>query len=75
MKIDNEFELLAIRHGLSLNKNEHGYLDPKMKLAHIFYYSRQHKIDMLEHDLRNEKCASAMLSEAIKIYESKEVKV
>lgn len=71
--MSNKFDILAKLHGLSLNKNEHGYLDPKTKLAHIFYYARQYEIDMLEHDLRNEKCASIMLSEALNIYKSKEV--
>jgi len=59
----NEFEKLAKHHGLSINKNEHGYLDPKMKLAQIFYDARQTEIDFLKHDLANEKCANVLFEQ------------
>ncbi len=65
MKIDNEFELLATRHGLSLNKNEHGYLDPKTKLASIFHNEQQAIIDKLEHDLASANCAARMFKHVL----------
>lgn len=46
-----KFEILAKLHGLSLNRNESNYLDPKTELACIFYDSRQDEINTLRHDL------------------------
>ena len=75
MKIDNEFEIIAKLHGLSVNKNDHNYLDPKTELAWIFWFAQQVKINNLEHDLKNEKYASRILSDIVKMYEAKEVVV
>mgnify|MGYP003416849630 CR=1 len=75
MKIDNEFEIIAKLHGLSVNKNDHNYLDPKTELAWIFWFAQQVKINKLEHDLKNEQCASRILSDIVKMYEAKEVVV
>ena len=63
MKI--EFEILAKLHGLSVNKNEHGYLDPKTKLACIFHNEQQAIIDKLEHDLASANCAARMFKHVL----------
>ena len=51
------FDDMAKIHGLDLNKNANGYLNPKTQLARIFYDARQAEIDKLVHDLASEKCA------------------
>jgi len=65
MKNVIKFEILAKLHGLSVNKNEHGYLDPKTKIASIFHDEQQAIIDRLEHDPASANCAAAMLQHVL----------
>ena len=51
MKNTIKFEILAKLHRLSVNKNEHNYLDSKTQLAHIFWDAQQSKIDRLEQEV------------------------
>jgi hypothetical protein len=61
-----EFETLATLHGLSLNKNQHNYLDPKTQLAYIFWNSsRNYKQDEI-YQLKQELCDMTFAANAYK---------
>ena len=51
MVTSTEFEILAKLHGLSVNKNEYNYLDPKTIMAQTFWDAQQVKIDRLEQEV------------------------
>ena len=51
MKNAIKFEILAKLHGLSINKNEHNYLDPQINLAKVFWDAQQAKIDKLNQEV------------------------
>lgn len=65
-----EFEILAKLHGLDVTKGEHGYFCHRAEITRVFWDAQQAKIDKLEHDLGNERCANRMLQHVL----DKEVK-
>ena len=58
MIINSEFEAMANKYNLILNRNEFNYLNFTTQMAYEFFMARQPVIDRLEHDLASEKCAS-----------------
>lgn len=60
--MNQKFEQIAERFNLDLDHNGEYYTNHKTGMCHFFFTAHDIEIELLKHDLANEKCATKLLT-------------